>query len=87
MRSRPFVVWGRPFGEGEELLGAGDGNEDVSGRGGEIDKKAFGSCGPGGRRRFSGGLLGDVGSGGFGDDAATRCASDASVRPGFDTSG
>jgi hypothetical protein len=39
MRSRPFVAWGRPFGEGEGLLGAGGCDEGVSGRGGEIDEK------------------------------------------------
>jgi hypothetical protein len=51
MRSRPFVAWGRPFGEDKGLPGAGGGDEGVSGRGGEIDEKRSGS-GPGGGCRF-----------------------------------
>jgi hypothetical protein len=74
MRSRPFVAWGRPFGEGEGLLGAGGGNEGVSGRGGEIDEKRSEAADREAVVGLSGGLLGDGGRGGFGDDAGTRSA-------------
>jgi hypothetical protein len=69
------------------MLGAGGGNEGVSGRGREIDEKRSEPADWEAVVGLSGGLLGDGGRGGFGDDAGTRSASDASVRRGFDTSG
>jgi hypothetical protein len=81
------LLHGRPFDEGEESPGAGGGDEGVSGSGGEIDEKRSEAADREAVVGLSGGLLGDGGSGGFGDDAGTRCASDASVRRGFDTSG